>query len=155
MQPKLSPLTGKNLIATCPSDSHSKSPTRQSTGRCAIKPRSAGDFHVGHLMGIPNMLKVSLLLSSALFSCIAHSECKMNAYQIHGVVTNSTNQKIAASIRFSWLDNETKKRNLAALTDAGDYSATLYYDTQSKADSTSGRIYNCDAKLKTVQYVID
>ena len=46
MQPKLSPLTGKNLIATCPSDSHSKSPTRQSTGRCAIKPRSAGDFHV-------------------------------------------------------------------------------------------------------------
>lgn len=106
-------------------------------------------------MGIPNMLKVSLLLSSALFSCIAHSECKMSAYQIHGVVTNSTNQKIAASIRFSWLDNETKKRNLAAITDAGDYSATLYYDTQSKADSTSGRIYNCDAKLKTVQYVIE
>ena len=46
MQPKLSPLTGKNLIATCPSDSHGKSPTRQSTGRCAIKPRSAGDFYV-------------------------------------------------------------------------------------------------------------
>jgi len=106
-------------------------------------------------MGIPNMLKVSLLLSSALFSCIAHSECIMSAYKIHGVVTNSTNQKIPASVRFSWLDNETKKRNLAALTDGGDYSATLYFDTQSKADSTSGRIYNCDAKLKAVQYVIE
>ena len=50
MQPKLSPLTGKNLIATCPSDSHGKSPTRQSTGRCAIKPRSAGDFYVSPLI---------------------------------------------------------------------------------------------------------
>jgi hypothetical protein len=78
----------------------------------------------------------------------------MSAYKINGVVTNSTGQKIPASIRFSWLENE-KERNLSVLTDGGDYFATLYFDTQSKADKASGRLYNCDAELASVQFVIE
>lgn len=72
MQPKLSPLTGKNLIATCPSDSHGKSPTRQSTGRCAIKPRSAGDFYV-RLLGGANLAAQRL----------AFTEQKMSTHRVY------------------------------------------------------------------------
>lgn len=101
------------------------------------------------------MLKISFLLSACLFSCVVHGECKMSAYKIYGVVTNSTGQKIPASIRFSWLENETKERSLSVLTDGGDYFATFYFDAQSKADKASGRLYNCDAELASVQYVIE
>ena len=106
-------------------------------------------------MSIFNRLKFNLLLLACLFSCVAHSECIKRTYQIYGVVKSATGLKIPAAIRFSWSENKNKVRNLSVLTDTGDYSATLHFDTQSKADKASDhRLYNCDAKLTSVNYVI-
>ena len=100
----------------------------------------------------PTLLQLSLILTATLYAGIAHSECVMSTYKVYGVVTNSSGQKIPASVRFSWVENKSKERHLPVLTDVGDYSANLYFDTQSKADKASGRIYNCDAKLNSVEY---
>ena len=44
---------------------------------------------------------------------------------------------------------------MATFNDVGDYFAALYFDTQSKADEASGRLYNCNAKLNSVQYRVE
>ena len=86
---------------------------------------------------------------------VVHGECIMAKYEIHGTVTNSDESFVPAVVEFSWEEGSSNTtRHLAASTDAGTYSAVLYFDPQSKAEKTSGRIYDCDAVLTAVRYQI-
>lgn len=44
----------------------SRDPTRQSTGRCAMKPRSAGDFYVGRHTGTRRTMAVDVLTETII-----------------------------------------------------------------------------------------
>jgi hypothetical protein len=101
------------------------------------------------------LLRLSFFFAITLFSGIARSECAMTSHKIYGVVTNSSGQKIPAEISFTWVENGRKQRFLATLADSGDYSVIAHFDTQSKADQASGLIYDCNAKLSSIQYHVE